>query len=46
MRDLVQGTELSPDQKIVVLKLMIAVLIIGMLCTCAIHCFLIYYTKE
>lgn len=45
MRDLVDGTELSPDQKIVVLKLMIAVLIIGMLCACTIFCFVIHYAK-
>jgi hypothetical protein len=45
MRDLVDGTELSPDQKIVVVKLMIAVLIIGMLCACIIFCFVLHYAK-
>ena len=45
MRGLVDGTELSPDQKIVVVKLMIAVLIIGMLCACIIFCFVLHYAK-
>uniref|UniRef100_A0A7S3BKQ8 Uncharacterized protein n=1 Tax=Haptolina ericina TaxID=156174 RepID=A0A7S3BKQ8_9EUKA len=42
MREMVHGTELSPDQKICVLKLMIAVLIVGMLCVCAIVCLIVY----